>query len=100
MGDWALVLGASSGFGAATALAFANDGVNIIGVHLDRAATMDGVNKLIEEIKSKGVNVKYFNVNAADVNKRKDVLDAIERGDFYKKGDRIKVMLHSLAFGT
>ena len=100
MKDWALILGASSGFGAATAMAFANEGINIIGVHLDRASTMDGVNKLIEELKSKGVDVKFFNFNAADPNKRKEVLDAIEKGDFFKKGDRIKVMLHSLAFGT
>ncbi len=35
--DWALVLGASSGFGGATAIELAKMGVNIFGVHLDPA---------------------------------------------------------------
>ena len=37
--DWAIVLGASSGFGGACALALAEKGLNIAGVHLDRRAT-------------------------------------------------------------
>lgn len=100
MKNWALILGASSGFGAATALSFAKNDVNIIGVHLDRAATMDVVNKLIRDIKSYGVEAKYFNLNAADPNKRKEVLDEIQGGSFFKKVDKLKVFLHSLAFGT
>jgi len=100
MSDWALILGASSGFGAATARALAADGLNIIGVHLDRAATMDAVKKLIEEIKALNVEVRYYNVNAADANKRKEVLDAVQKGDFFKRSDRLKVFMHSLAFGT
>ena len=47
--NWALVLGASSGFGEATALAFARAGRNVFGVHLDRRATqrrdVRGVNR-------------------------------------------------------
>lgn len=96
---WSLILGASSGFGAATARTFADEGYGIIGVHLDRAATMEGVNKLINELKSKGVPVHYFNVNAADASKRAYVLDEV--GKIFKKGeDTIRCMLHSLAFGT
>ena len=34
---WALILGASSGFGEAAAIKLAKDGYNIIGVHLDQA---------------------------------------------------------------
>ncbi len=101
MKNWALILGASSGFGAATAKAFAEDGYGIVGVHLDRAAAIDGVNKLIDELKSKNVPVFYFNINAADIEKRKLVLDKIENEGFFKKGsDNIKAMVHSLAFGT
>ena len=39
-GRWALILGASSGFGAATARALAGAGMNIFGVHLDLRATL------------------------------------------------------------
>ena len=42
---WALILGASSGFGAATAIELSKNGYNIFGVHLDRAATMPNVEK-------------------------------------------------------
>lgn len=100
MRKWALILGASSGFGAATARAFAEDGVHIIGVHLDRAGTMDDVRKLIDDIKSKGVEVHFFNVNAADAEKRKSVLDEVENKIFKKGENTIRCLLHSLAFGT
>ncbi|MBP1692013.1 MAG: hypothetical protein H6Q32_1365, partial [Bacteroidetes bacterium] len=33
--EWALVLGASSGFGGAAAVEFARHGMNVFGVHLD-----------------------------------------------------------------
>jgi enoyl-[acyl-carrier protein] reductase III len=51
---YALILGVSSGFGKAISLALAKDGVNIIGVHLDRASTMDDVNQTNRRYKSYG----------------------------------------------
>ena len=38
--SWALILGASSGFGEAAALELASHGMNVFGVHLDRKSTM------------------------------------------------------------
>ena len=49
MQDWALILGSSSGFGAATCRELASRGIHIYGVHLDRRAGMDKVNILIED---------------------------------------------------
>ena len=98
---WALILGSSSGFGAATSIELSKNGYNIFGVHLDRAVTMPNVEKVINEIKSNGVEVEFFNVNAADHEKRKEVLDAIEKK--FSESDKpsiIQVVLHSLAFGT
>lgn len=95
---WALILGASSGFGRATALKLAEDGFNIIGVHLDRLATMHNVNEVINAIDSFGVKSRFFNVNAADEEKRKEVIDELKK---MSGGEPIiKVILHSLAFGT
>ena len=52
MKDWALILGSSSGFGAAACRELASCGVNIYGIHLDRRAAMASVNLLIEELKN------------------------------------------------
>ena len=100
MRKWALILGASSGFGAAAARAFADEGTNIIGVHLDRSSTMPDVNKLIDDIKAKGVEAKFFNVNAADAEKRTMILDDVKNNIFSEGKDTIKCLMHSLAFGT
>jgi NAD(P)-dependent dehydrogenase (short-subunit alcohol dehydrogenase family) len=98
--DWALVLGASSGFGSAAAIELARRGMNIFGVHFDRAATMPLAEQTLSAIKQQGVKVTFFNVNASDAGKRAEVLDAIA-GEFSgTPGSCVKVLLHSLAFGT
>lgn len=97
---YALILGASSGFGKEIALTLAKDGVNIIGVHLDRATTMPDVEKEIEDIKSYGVEAHFFNINAADPHKREDVLNKVTEVFKDKENPTIKVLVHSLAFGT
>jgi NADP-dependent 3-hydroxy acid dehydrogenase YdfG len=76
--DWALILGASSGFGAATAIELAKHGMNIFGVHLDRQATMMNVQNLIKEIKHTGAKTIFYNINAADSIKRNETLDDIQ----------------------
>ncbi|MCE1165333.1 MAG: SDR family oxidoreductase [Bacteroidetes bacterium] len=97
---YALILGASSGFGKAISLALAKDGVNIIGVHLDRATTMPDVEKEIEEIKSYGAEAHFFNINAADPQKREEVLNSVKEIFSKKENPTIKILVHSLAFGT
>ena len=95
---WALILGASSGFGGATAIRLAKDGYNIFGVHLDRAATMQQVEDTIEQIKAAGSEAIYFNVNAADEINRKEVIQSIIKQ--LNGNPLIKVVMHSLAFGA
>lgn len=96
--QWALILGASSGFGAATSRTLAKAGFNIIGVHLDRKATMPAVEAVIADIEAAGQTALFFNVNAASEEKRAEVLDAVK--EKFGEDDTIVVLLHSLAFGT
>ncbi len=98
---WALILGASSGFGAAVSRTLARAGCHIIGVHLDRRATMPAVEQLTEEIRALGREAWFFNVNAADEQRRGEVLDEVKRRlDERGQGEQVRVLLHSLAFGT
>jgi NAD(P)-dependent dehydrogenase (short-subunit alcohol dehydrogenase family) len=98
---WAVVLGASSGFGEACSLALARAGWNIFGVHLDRKATQSNVDRIVAEIAAAGRRAEFFNVNAADDAKRSEVLAAIGRSCGSEPPEsRVSVLLHSLAFGT
>lgn len=97
---YALILGSSSGFGKAIALALAKDGVNILGVHLDRATTMPDVEQLISDIRSFGTEAHFFNANAADDKNRADIIQKIERILSENKDSTIRILVHSLAFGT
>lgn len=98
---WAMVLGASSGFGEATSLALARAGLNIFGVHLDRKSTLANVERIVGEIKAAGRETRFFNINAADPEKRAEALDEMAR-TLEARGERgqVRVLLHSLAFGT
>jgi NAD(P)-dependent dehydrogenase (short-subunit alcohol dehydrogenase family) len=95
LSGWGLILGASSGFGEATALALARHGVDIFGVHLDRRATMPNVERIVAEIRGLGRQAEFFNLNAADEDKRREVIAAIAA-----RAATVRVLLHSLAFGT
>lgn len=96
---WALILGASSGFGEATALELARAGMNIFGVHLDRREKMPHVNEILEKIRAMGREVEYFNCNAADDGRRKETVSTIARRLTETPGT-LRVLMHSLAFGA
>ena len=96
MNDWALILGASSGFGAATCRELAKAGINIYGIHLDRRAGMLQVKKLIEELKQFNVNVEFKNMSATDEEKRYEIINYLCK----IKNIKIKILMHSLAFGA
>ena len=96
---WSLILGVSSGFGAATALELARAGSHIIGVHLDRKATLPAVEQSAAQIRQLGRQARFFNMNAADPERRKEVLDAM-KSETAHGPVRLHVVMHSLAFGT
>lgn len=95
---WALILGASSGFGAATSVELARAGFGIFGVHFDLRATLPNAVKVQDEVKAAGQEAVFFNINAADADKRAQALDQVREKlgpDGY-----VHVLMHSLAFGT
>jgi NAD(P)-dependent dehydrogenase (short-subunit alcohol dehydrogenase family) len=101
-GRWALILGASSGFGAATALELARNGVNIIGLHLDRGPGLEAVKKLVAELESYGVQAHYTNMNIANDEKRADAITRI-KGLLAANPtcpQILHVVMHSVAFGS
>jgi len=98
---WAIVLGASSGFGAACALELARNGMNIFGVHLDLKTTLPNARKVQADIEAAGRKVVFFNQNAADIDKMNRAIDKMQETMKSSGGsDQVRVLLHSLAFGT
>ncbi len=73
-GKWALILGASSGFGGTVARRLSREGMNIFGVHLDRKATQPNAEKIQDEIRENGAEAVFFNVNAAGQDERAGVI--------------------------
>lgn len=94
MKDWALILGASSGIGAACAKRLAKNGINIYGLYL-RKRKQD-IEALKEELGQYGVEVIYKKANASNEDSRNQIINELkEKGNI-----RIKMFIHSIAFGT
>ncbi len=101
---WALVLGASSGMGEASAIGLARAGYNVAGVHLDFRSGLAHVEQVKATIAAAGREALFFNVNAADDEKRAAVLDALA-GRFAASASagrtpHLRAVVHSLAFGS
>lgn len=98
---WGLIVGSSSGFGAAASLELARAGVHIFGVHFDRRQNMPQVDKVIAGIRETGRDVRFFNINAADAAKRTEALNQMQEHWKAAGGEHfIKILLHSVAFGS
>ena len=101
---WALILGASSGMGEATARALAAAGDNICGIHLDFRAALAHVEELKTDLAGLGRKVLYINMNAADDEKRAAALSQLEElfagARAAGREPYVHVVMHSLAFGS
>ena len=95
---WAIILGCSTGHGAATAKQLAKEGYGIIGFHLDRGSIKKDAAKLQEEIASLNDNrVKFWNENAAD---KEVMLSKMEEIKTILDNGKVKLLMHSIAFGS
>ncbi len=94
---WAIILGGSSGFGAASARALATRGFHICGVHFDLRATLHRAEEVRRDVERSGQRALMLNGNAADPKTRLTMLDALGEA---LSGERVGLLLHSLAFGS
>jgi NAD(P)-dependent dehydrogenase (short-subunit alcohol dehydrogenase family) len=84
--------------GRACALALSRQGVNIVGVHLDPREREDEIAELVSQLTNNGVEVRFFNENAAGDANRARILAELpatlrDAGGFH-------IVVHSLAFGA
>ena len=98
MSEWVLLLGGSTGHGAATAKRLASDGYGIIAFHFDRGEAKKIADDTISEV-NELTNGKchYFNTNAASEETMDEYLPKIKE---ITNGANLKLLLHSIAFGT
>ena len=98
---WGLIVGSSSGFGAATCLELARAGLHIFGVHFDRRSNMPQVEQVIASIRETGREAMFFNMNAADPGKRTEALNQMQEHWKSLGGNHVvRMFLHSVAFGS
>jgi NAD(P)-dependent dehydrogenase (short-subunit alcohol dehydrogenase family) len=96
---WAVILGASSGFGGATARELAKSGFDIFGVHLDMRSTLPNAEAIKSDIEAAGRKALFINMNAADHDKRKDAMAKLIEATS-ADNSFVRVLMHSLAFGS
>ena len=98
MTEWVLILGGSTGHGAATAKRLAKDGYGVISFHFDRGEAKKIAEETITEVnETTGGNCHYFNTNAASVDTMDKYIPQIKE---ITGGQSVKLLLHSIAFGT
>ncbi len=95
--EYVLILGVSSGFGKATAAAFAKKGYDIYGVHLDMGAAKQKVDDFRKELENNGIRATFFNANAADDEKRAEIIKYISDNE---SSNKMRMFMHSMAFGA
>ncbi len=97
VGSWAVVLGASSGIGAACAVAVARAGADVAGVFLGRRQSRDTATATGAAIEAAGRRWLPIRANAADERGRIKALDAL---GVALGSSGVRVLIHSLGFGS
>lgn len=95
-GKWAVILGASSGMGLASAQKLANAGMKLVLIHRDRRVVMDQVQAAFDEM-ARVTEVLTFNTDALQAEKREEIIQALQ----VKVGvGEVHLLLHSIAKGN
>lgn len=92
-GQWAIILGGSSGLGLGSAKKLAAEGMNICIVHRDRKSNLKNFEDEVRKMQSLGVTVKTFNMDALKEEVRSQILNEFPKNS-------VKLLLHSIAKGS
>ncbi|HET8809348.1 MAG TPA: SDR family oxidoreductase [Flavobacteriaceae bacterium] len=95
--NWAIILGASSGLGLASAKKLARHGMNLICIYRDRKSEAKSVESYYEKMRKSGTQLLSFNVDATNPEKRAETLSKLV--EKIPKGS-VKLLLHSIAKGN
>lgn len=94
---WAIILGASSGMGLASAHKLAKEDFNLCLVHRDRKSAANEANAEFDKMRELGAEVISFNTDALNPEKMAEVVSALQE----KAGkNSVRLMLHSIARGN
>lgn len=97
IGQWAIILGGSSGFGLATAEKLALHGMNIAVLYRETAAAERSLKEQLSQLaQTNGVTIEPYNVNALDATARAIFIEQFAK----EKKNSVKLLLHSIARGN
>jgi NAD(P)-dependent dehydrogenase (short-subunit alcohol dehydrogenase family) len=96
--QWAVILGASSGFGLATAKKLASEGMSICAVHRDRRGSMERIESEFAVIRGYGHGLLALNLDALSLDGMSTVIKLLQE----KLGGsgKVRVLVHSIAYGN
>jgi enoyl-[acyl-carrier protein] reductase III len=99
LGNWAIILGGSSGFGFAAVEKLAIHGMNIAVLYRETAASDKLLKQKLSQIaETNQVIIAPFNINALDAPARAAFINEFSKA--VVKKHRIKLLLHSIARGN
>jgi len=98
-GQWAIILGASSGLGLATAKKLASHGMNLCLIFRERRSEIAAIEKVFDTIKhTHKIELVYYNIDAVKEENRRRVLEHLK--ETLGLEGRLKVLVHSIAKGN
>lgn len=97
--EWAIILGASSGMGLATAKKLAKEGLNLCLVYRARKSDVPAIEAEFENIVStEKVKLIHFNMDVVKPENREAILTQLE--ETLSESGRVKCLVHSIAKGN
>ena len=97
--EWAIILGASSGLGLATAKKLARHGMNLCLVYRTRRLDLPSIESEYKKLISENnIQLIHFNIDACRIEKRNLVMEKLQN----KLGEtgKVKTLIHSIAKGN